>query len=69
MIPNSASGKVTGPAIQAATVHGVHVGNGEPPRSYYLTRIESFTPRCLVDRDEELNELARFCTSPDTASA
>ncbi|MET8853404.1 hypothetical protein [Amycolatopsis sp. NPDC004625] len=68
MAQNSASGRFTGPVIQAATVHGgVHIGNGEPARSYYLSRVESFAPRHLVDRDDELAELARFCTSPATA--
>ncbi|MBE1496237.1 hypothetical protein H4696_003337 [Amycolatopsis lexingtonensis] len=67
---NSASGRFTGPVVQAATVHGgVHIGNAEPVRSYYLTRVESFAPRSLIGRDDELAELARFCTSPDTAGA
>lgn len=66
---NSASGWFIGPVIQAGTVQGdVHVHDTGPVRSYYLTRVESFVPPCLVDRDEELAELADFCTSPDTES-
>ncbi|MDQ7805409.1 hypothetical protein Q5425_16805 [Amycolatopsis sp. A133] len=70
MTENSASGRFTGPVVQIGTVRGaVHAGGSGPVRSYYLTRVESFAPRCLVGRDEELAELARFCTDPGTGGA
>ncbi|WP_103335828.1 hypothetical protein [Amycolatopsis sp. CA-126428] len=69
MTENSASGRFTGPVFQIGTVRGdVHVGGSAPVHSYYLSRVESFAPRRLVDRSEELAELARFCTDPATES-
>ncbi|EOD69131.1 peptidase C14, caspase catalytic subunit P20 [Amycolatopsis vancoresmycina DSM 44592] len=67
---NSASGHFTGPVVQVGTVRGdVHAGGSGPVRSHYLTRVESLAPPSLVDREDELAELARFCTSPDTEGA
>lgn len=70
MTKNSASGRFTGPVFQAGTVRvDVHVGGFGPARSHYLNRVESFAPRCLVDREEERAELTRFCTDPATEGA
>ncbi|WP_206784722.1 hypothetical protein [Amycolatopsis sp. MtRt-6] len=70
MTENSASGRFTGPVFQAGTVWGdVHVGGFGPVRSHYLSRVESFAPPCLEDREEERAELARFCTDPATEGA
>jgi hypothetical protein len=69
-VTNSASGRFTGPVVQAGTVQGgVHVHGSGPVRSYYLTRVESMAPPRLIDREEELAELGRFCTSPGTEGA
>ncbi|WP_103353461.1 hypothetical protein [Amycolatopsis sp. CA-128772] len=67
---NSASGRFSGPVLQVGTIRGdLHVGTPGPVRSHYLDRVESLAPPSLVDREDELAELARFCSSPDTEGA
>ncbi|MET8851481.1 hypothetical protein [Amycolatopsis sp. NPDC004625] len=67
---NSASGRFTGPVLQVGSVRGdVHVGASGPVRSHYLLRVESLAPPSLLERGDELAELARFCTDPATEGA
>lgn len=63
---------VAGPGGYANT--GVHIGDvylspGSPVRSGYLHQVRRIAPRELVGRDEELAELASFCTDPAFAGS
>ncbi|MCO1579104.1 hypothetical protein M8C13_25470, partial [Crossiella sp. SN42] len=67
----------SGPATASAggfANTGVHIGDvnlltGVPVRTNYRHQVQRIAPPELVDRDQELAELAAFCTSPDTSGA
>lgn len=53
---------------------GVHIGDvnlvtGVPVRTRYREQVRRIAPTELIDRETELDELASFCTSADTAGS
>ncbi len=49
---------------------GVHIGDvnlvtGHPVRTRYREQVQRIAPHELIERDEELGELERFCTAPE----
>ncbi|MFI9816306.1 hypothetical protein [Saccharothrix variisporea] len=56
--------------IQVGVVGGdLVVPAADPVETAYHRQVARMAPPRLLDRDDELAELARFCTSPDTAGA
>lgn len=62
---NSAENVSTHALIQARDISHVtiQVPDNPPARSRYLEQVKTLVPPTLVDRVEELNDLATFCTS------
>ncbi|WP_329058441.1 hypothetical protein [Amycolatopsis sp. NBC_01480] len=66
-ITNQVLGPVTGSVLQVGHVDSITYSAGAPARSRYLEWVRQVAPQQLVGREEELAELARFCTAPDPA--
>lgn len=66
----SSSGAATAPGGYANS--GIHLGDvnlhtGAPVRTRYREQVKRIAPRLLIGRDEELAELADFCSAPESA--
>ncbi|MEJ2855181.1 MULTISPECIES: hypothetical protein [unclassified Saccharothrix] len=56
--------------VQIGVLHGdLVVPAADPVETAYHRQVARLAPPRLLDRADELAELARFCTSPDTAGA
>jgi hypothetical protein len=68
----SATRTGTATAVGGYANTGVHIGDvslvtGAPVRTAYMEQVRRIAPSVLRGRDEELAELAAFCTAPETA--
>jgi hypothetical protein len=67
-IHDEVSGDVHGVLVQVGVVHGdVNLYTGSRVRSGYRHQVEQIAPRVLVGRETELDELATFALSKETA--
>ncbi|MET8760162.1 hypothetical protein [Lentzea sp. NPDC004782] len=63
-VSNAVHSAVSGPVTQIGTVHGdVNLLTGAPVRTRYRLQVKRIAPPELIDREDELAELAEFCTS------
>jgi hypothetical protein len=64
-VGNVVVGGVSGQLVQAGHIQSVYLASAGPPRTRYLGQVRQLAPDELVDRESELAELARFCTTVD----
>ncbi|MBP2326887.1 thioredoxin-like negative regulator of GroEL [Kibdelosporangium banguiense] len=64
---NTVTGNVAGSVVQAGVVHGdVNLRTGAPVRTRYRQQVSRIAPERLIGREQELAELASFCSTPAT---